>query len=173
MAALVTLVNAKLQLHIDSSDSSHDADITLKMQQASDIILDYLKDRLTSIASVSAANPAVVTTTAPHSLTSGVSHTIAGTSTTPTINGSQIVTVTGPTTFTVPVNVIAGQSSEAGTVGTPAWTDVNVPTVIQSAVLLVLTHLYENRGDNLQQVDEALWEAIGRLLMRRRDPALA
>jgi len=38
--------------------------------------------------------------------------------------------------------------------------------------LLLLTHFYENRGQD-QQADMAVWEAVGRLLVRYRDPALA
>jgi hypothetical protein len=70
-----------------------------------------------AIASSSAANPTVVTTSAPHGLTSGETVVIAGHTSTPTINGSRVVTVTGPTTFTVPVNVtVAGTAG--GTVAT-------------------------------------------------------
>src|SRR4029079_1148939 len=132
--------------------------------QASDIILSYLKNRAIAIASVSVANPAVVTTSVPHSLLTGLTYTIADTSTTPTINGAQVVTVTSPTTFTVPVNVTAGQSSAAGTVSSVALSDTNVPPRIQSAVLLLLTHLYEHRGDDDMALDANLWEAIRRLL---------
>ena len=54
----------------------------------------------------------------------------------------------------------------------PTWTDVTVPADVQAAILLMLTHLYEHRGDEMKP-DEDLWNAIARLLMRRRDPALA
>jgi len=169
--ALVTLANAKVHLRI--TGTTYDADVQLKLDQAEAIILDYLKVRLIAIASVSSTNPAVVTTTVPHSLTSGLSYPILGTTTTPTINGSQVVTVTSPTTFTVPVNVTAGQADEAGTVGATTWDTSTVPKEVQAAVLVMLTHLYENPGDNMQTVDETAWQAVERLLMRRRDPALA
>lgn len=168
---LITLDQAKAHLHVTDDDSN--GDIQIKAEQASAIVLDYLKmGRTTAIASVSVANPTVVTTTLPHSLTSGETSTIAGTTTTPTINGARLITVTGPSTFTVPVAVTVGQSTAAGTVARPVWTESTVPGPVQSAVLLMLGHLYEHRGDELAS-DENLWLAISRLLMRLRDPALA
>jgi hypothetical protein len=168
--ALVSMSAAKKHLRVTSDEQ--DADIALKLDQAEGIILDYLKHRLTNIASVSVANPTVITTDVPHGFTSGVAYPIAGTTTTPTINGSQVVTVTGSTTFTVPVNVTVGQSAAAGTVGAAAWTDVTVPRPVQSSILITLSHLHENRGDDMK-ADGDLWLAIERLLMRQRDPALA
>ena len=52
------------------------------------------------------------------------------------------------------------------------WTRETVPLVVKAAILLMATHLYEHRGDD-PMTDDKLWEAITRLLMRRRDPALA
>jgi hypothetical protein len=59
----------------------------------------------------------------------------------------------------------------------PAW-DVaatNVPAIVQQAVLLLLTNYWEHRGDDgaPNDSDAASWNAIKRLLMRQRDPALA
>lgn len=71
---------------------------------------------LIPIASVSVANPGVVTTLVPHGLVSAQVGNIAGTTTTPTINGARIVTVISPTSFSVPVNVTVGQGGAAGTV---------------------------------------------------------
>lgn len=168
--ALVSLTVAKDHLRVKVTDD--DGDIYLKVEQASGIILDYLKARLIAIASVSVASPTVITTSVPHSLVSGTTYTVGETDTTPTINGAQVVTVTGATTFTVPVAVTIGQSDAAGTVGSPSWTEATVPMSVQAATLVMLTHLYEHRGDD-PETDEALWQAIGRLLMRQRDPALA
>lgn len=170
MANFVTLAAAKFHLRIDGEDQN--ADLYAKVQQASAIVADYLKVRLIAIASVSAANPAVVTTSVVHSLTSGGTYTLANTDTTPTVNGAQVVTVTSPTTFTIPVNVTSGQSTELGTVGAATWTETTTPFHVQAATLLVLTHLFEKRGDDMT-TDEALWDAIGRILVRSRDPALA
>jgi hypothetical protein len=168
--AIVSFTVAKAHLRV--TDLDHDADIETKLEQASAIIMDYLKNRLTAIASISAANPTVITTSVPHSLVSGTTYTLAGTTTTPTVNGARVVTVTSPTTFTVPVNVTIGQADAAGTVGSPAWTETTAPTPVQSAILLMLTHLYENRGDDMD-ADDALWMSLGNMLCRFRDPALA
>jgi len=61
-----------------------------------------------SITSVSIANPTVVTTSAPHGLLTTRYVTLAGTTSTPTVVGSFGVTVTGASTFTVPVSVTTG-----------------------------------------------------------------
>lgn len=169
--AILTLAQAKAHLRIITSND--DTDITLKLAQAEAIILDYLKARLTTIETISVANPTVITTDMPHALISGVTYTLTGTTSTPTVNGSQVVTVTGPLTFTVPVNVTVGQTSAAGSVGSAAYTAGTVPLNLQAAILLMLTHLYEHRGDDMDKYDESLWLAIERLLMRLRDPALA
>ena len=66
--------------------------------------------RVFPITSNSIANPSVVTTTAPHGLTTGDIVLISGVSTSsPTINGQRTVTVISTTTFSVTVNVtVAG-----------------------------------------------------------------
>lgn len=45
-----------------------------------------------------------------------------------------------------------------------SWTEATVPGAVQSAILLTLTHLYENRGNDMQTqaaVDMALAQIIG------------
>lgn len=74
-----------------------------------------------AIASVSVANPTVVTTSTPHGLASGDRIAISGTTTTPTINGlAYTVTVTGASTFTIQVHVISGQAAPAGQINGPS-----------------------------------------------------
>lgn len=170
--ALVSIDQAKDHLRIDLDNVDDNADLSLKVDQASAIVLDYLGNRSIAIASISVANPTVITTSVPHSLTSGLSYTLTDTTTTPTINGARVVTVTGPKTFTVPVNVTTGQSTAAGTVASPAWAADTATGPMQAATLLILGHLYENRGDDMK-ADETLWAAVTRLLMRSRDPVLA
>jgi hypothetical protein len=53
----------------------------------------------------------------------------------------------------------------------PAWTDTTAPKAVKHAILLLLTHYYEDRGEDLAR-DEAVWAAIGRLLALYRDPTL-
>lgn len=55
---------------------------------------------------------------------------------------------------------------------TSTWTDATVPGAVQAAVLLVLTHLHENRGDDMTK-DAALWESVNRYLGRHKDPVIA
>lgn len=54
----------------------------------------------------------------------------------------------------------------------PAWTPATVPPAITAAILLLLTRLYEQRGDD-EDNDEKLWGSIDHLLSLYRDPALA
>lgn len=57
----------------------------------------------------------------------------------------------------------------------PTWTTTTTPAIVQMAILLCLTNLWEHRGDDgaPTDADAACWNAIERLLRRRRDPALA
>lgn len=174
MAALVTVEVAKAHLRVTSDDQN--ADINSKIDQASAIILDYLKGRAheaassASIETSSVASPTVITTVSPHSFVNGSSVFISGhIDSVPSINGTWTISNVLSDSFTIPVAV-----TTAGTGGTSSvvWTEDTVPGNVQSAVLLMLSHLYEHRGDD-QKTDEALWQAIERLLMRSRDPAFA
>ena len=163
--AIVSIDTAKDQLRIAADDTSHDADISQKLEAAIAIILQYIGAQMTSIETITAGNPATVTTSTPHGLTTGTSYTIEGTTTTPTVVGAQIVTVTSTTTFTVPVNVTSGQSTAAGTVGLANYTEATLPGAVKSGILLALEDLYERRP-----ID---WDNLSLLLMRSRDPAVA
>jgi len=85
-----------------------------------------------TIQSVSTGNPAVVTTTAPHNLVTGNYVTIAGSNSTPTLNGRVRIMVTGPTTFTVPAAV-----SAAGSAGSATRRNTNNQTAVVKAVYTV------------------------------------
>ena len=78
------------------------------MDASGTVTLDFTLPTI-SISSVSVANPTVITTSTPHGLPIGspVNVIIAGTSTTPSINGPQTATATGTNTFTLPINVTA------------------------------------------------------------------
>ena len=54
----------------------------------------------------------------------------------------------------------------------PSWAQGTAPKDVTAAILLMLTRLYEHRGD-LEDADAELWLSIERLLMRRRDAAIA
>ena len=53
----------------------------------------------------------------------------------------------------------------------PLWDETSAPNVVRAATLRALVHNWEHRGDDSD--DTALWAALGALLMRTRDPALA
>jgi hypothetical protein len=56
----------------------------------------------------------------------------------------------------------------------PAWTADTVPGDVKSAILVLLSFLYQERGDAVQETSAGdVWTCIDRLLARRRDPALA
>jgi hypothetical protein len=97
MAALVTLERAKSHLKIFVDDENDD--VQDKIEQASDIIVDYLKTD-------------------------------------------------------------------------EVWTTEDAPKPVVTAVLLMLTHLYENRGEDMR-ADEAVWSAIRNVLAMRRAPTFA
>lgn len=58
-----------------------------------------------TVQTASVANPTVITTTAAHGLEDGDQVVITGSNSTPSIDGTYTATVTGTTTFTIPVNV--------------------------------------------------------------------
>lgn len=101
MADLATLEQAKAHLGIPLALTDNDADVRLKLAQASDTVIDFIKSR----ADLS-------------------------------------------------------------------WTSDTVPGPVQAACLLLLTHYYENRGQD-QQADDAVWASVRRLLVRYTDSALA
>jgi hypothetical protein len=69
----------------------------------------YVYGAFAQIESSSVANPTVITTAEPHGFTDGQVVIIgAHAGSTPSLNGTHVATVTGPSTFTVPVNVTVG-----------------------------------------------------------------
>lgn len=78
-----------------------------------------------TISAISVATAAVVTTSTPHLLSTGDTVTIAGTNSTPVLDGSRVVTVIDATHFSVPVT-----TTILGTTGTAT------PTTFSSALQL-------------------------------------
>lgn len=171
MAKLVTLAQAKKHLRVDGDDQNDVID--LKVVQASDTILSYLKSRANATATITAAsvaNPSVVTTSAAHGYVNGQTVVIAGDVTSvPTINGAWVISNVLGSSFTIPLNVT---TASTGATATVYWDGTTAPAPIQAAMLLLLTHLYEHRGDDMA-ADAAVWEAVANLCRRHRDPALA
>jgi hypothetical protein len=164
MDALVTNEQAKRHLRVTTSD--FDDEIELKSEQATAIVLEYLKSRANKravIVSSSVANPTVITTEEAHDFANGNTAVIADhEDSAPAISGSYVVSSVTEKTFTIPVTVTTAGSGGTATV---AW-DVNtVPQPVQTAILLVLEDLFEHRP-----ID---WDVQRRLLERSRDPALA
>ena len=64
------------------------------------------------------------------------------------------------------LDYLAGQAD-------PGWiSPATAPKPVTASILLMLTRLYEHRGD-LEEADEDLWLAIERILRRIRREALA
>lgn len=75
----------------------------------------YAPAALAAVASISQASPAVITSAAPHGLVSGDLVRIYGVSNLNVLNGLVfVVAVTGPTTFTIPVDTSAQSNPGAG-----------------------------------------------------------
>lgn len=112
------------------------------------------------ILSISAANPAVVTTEAAHDLTSGDGVYIvlpAGeTDTVPTTaNLGYTITVTSPTTFTIPVNVTTGRT---WTGSNGAWARAPLKHSLRGGIGFNHPTIIDTRGDTgLGEDAPSLW----------------
>jgi hypothetical protein len=81
-----------------------------------------------SISSISAANPAVIATATAHGLTTGDMVTIAGSNSTPAIDGTWVATVVDSTHFSIPLAV-----TTAGTAGTVTFNTEDFTNVLPGA----------------------------------------
>lgn len=177
--ALVTLAVAHAHIRASwtlatSPPDPRDADLQLKVDQASAIVLSEAKGSEVVVSSLtSLSGVATVVTAVPHGLTTGDTVFLRGANE-PEYNGVFTATVTSTTAFTYTVT-----GSPAGTATgpyalriVPAWTSGTVPSKVQAAVLLMVTHLWEHRGDDMY-TDEALWKAIRNVLGDLRHLAVA
>ena len=81
-----------------------------------------------SVNAATVANPTSLTTAVAHGLTTGDYVTFANsTGITPSIDGTYVVTVTGASTFTIPVNVTAIGGSQSATWYNAKWTATTMP----------------------------------------------
>lgn len=169
MAPLITMYEAREHLRI--ADFEQDADIAQKVEAASAAVLRHVKGRRIDVTELtSAGGTATVTTAVPHGLTTGDTVTIWGTSQ-PEYCGSFAATVTSTTTFTFAVSGDP-DSPATGYIGLSAaqtWTATTAPEDVRHAVLLLLTELYEHRGDS---EGGNAWDAADRLLTPYRIPTM-
>lgn len=102
-----------------------------------------------AIVSSSVAASTVITTTTPHGLYTGMQVVIAGHSgSTPSLNGLHTITVTGPTTFTIPVTVtVGGTGGTTSTVGRYVVWYANMNTSSLYASTLSLSNIESEVGD--------------------------
>lgn len=100
-------------------------------------IIDTKSGTITAIA---VGTSATITTSSAHGLKNGRLVTITGSDSSPSINGSHVVTVTGANTFTIPVTVVT-----AGTTGSFA-TDDSSFTDIQACFNAIVTNLNTDSG---------------------------
>ncbi len=130
-----------------------------------------------TITANSLANPTVVSATA-HGFETGDTVTIAGSNSTPTIDGSRVVTVINANSFSVPVNVtVAGTAgtatfaSDAG--GRAAGTEkryyilVDAPSGVDDA----RSHVFQPSSDGKHTWDDYIFPADGSYTLRLRDMA--
>lgn len=111
------------------------------------------------LGSSSIANPTVITTAAPHGFVSGETYGLAGhAGSTPAINGSHVVTVLSPTTFSIPLAVTV-----AGTGGTATRELALEPVSLDEA------RAYLQLPDDLVDQDDAIegWIREGRQLVEK------
>jgi hypothetical protein len=69
--------------------------------------------------------------------------------------------------------------AELGPAADATWTPTTAPLGVKHAILILTTHYYEHRGDDMNPSgsgstpDKDVWDAIARLLWPYRDPTLA
>ena len=59
-----------------------------------------------------------------------------------------------------------------GPAADPSWTPTTAPLEVKNYVLLLTTHYYEHRGDELERDKAAIWATIAHGLTMYRDPAM-
>jgi hypothetical protein len=110
-------IDSTIQAHIHAGPAGTAGPVILNLFDASTVNCKQNADTALQIVSSSVGNPTTITTVAAHRLTVGSTPLmrIAGhAGSTPSLDGEHTATVTGTTTFTIPVNVtIAGTGGTA------------------------------------------------------------
>lgn len=107
-----------------------------------------------TISAISAEDPTIITTSSPHGLTTGRVITIAGSNSTPVINGVYPVTVLSSTTFSIPIAVTV-----AGTAGTAAVNNDDVNDV-ETSFNGVVTTLNADPGTGFKRYQEITYNTL-------------
>ena len=130
-----------------------------------------------AVSAVSVANPTQLTTSTAHGLATGETVNLAGFGTTPTINGSRVVTVVDSTHFTVPVNVTAVADGVGTVERTKNAAGLDVGTEKRYYILVdapggvddARSHVCLPSADVWNTWDDYIFPAAGTYTLRLRD----
>jgi hypothetical protein len=153
MASLVSQAEAVRQLRLNEAAMTTDQldDVNFKAEQASAIIVDYLKRPFIE-------GPLVATPVKR-----------AATAAPPVVAQEDWTDAVPPPFFPPGAGWDQPPAPSVPPVPPPAWTPNNVPVLVKAAILIVLTSLYDGRTPE----DALLSPQITGILERLRDPALA
>lgn len=170
--SLTTLAALKIDLGI--SGIAEDVRLTSILRGVCHIVRSQCPNYVFGIviSAISKANPASITAIG-HGLSTGDVVVISGSDSSPTVDGERVVTVTGPDTFTVPVDV----STTAGTTGfcalklTEFYAGADAPELLlRQRPVQDITSIYEDAGAAYGQASGAFADST--LLTAGTDYAL-
>jgi hypothetical protein len=155
--SLATLSTVKANLGIADSDTSEDTALTRWLGAAATLIRNYLGRKLGGLIQSNTVAAATVITAAGHGLTTGDTIVIAGSNSTPTIDGERVVTVLTADTFTVPVTVtVAGSAGYWTNKLTEYYCGPNDPTlVLRESPVVSISSVYLDSGAYFAQASGA------------------
>jgi hypothetical protein len=170
--SLSTLSNVKASLGIADSDTSENTALTSWLAGASALIRNYLGRLLGGLIQSNSVAAATVVTAPGHGLTTGDVIVIAGSNSTPTIDGERTVTVLTADTFTVPVTVtVAGSAGYWTNKLTEYYCGQNSPTLLlRQTPVVSVSSVYLDTGAYFGQASGAF--AASTLLAAGTDYAL-
>lgn len=112
-----------------------------------------------TITSITAGNPTVITTSAPHGLQTGRIISIAGSNSTPSVDGTYPVTVLTSTTFTIPFTVI-----QPGTTGTFSVNNTDFKD-IEASYNGIISQLNNDNGVGFANYDPIVNDTLQELIV--------